>query len=297
MARIEIHDLTKRFGGKTAVDAVDFEVPAGRVVGFVGPNGAGKTTTLRCLLGLVGADEGSATIDSRAYFDLPHPLRTVGSVLEGAAFYPGRRGIDHVRIAAQTAGVPDTKAHEAIDLVGMTEHARKRIRTYSMGMKQRLAIAEALVGDPELLVLDEPTNGLDPGGIRWMRSLIREKAAAGGAVLISSHLLGEVALTVDEVVIVANGKVVRTASIEELEALGTAQSKVSTPDKDGLIASLRARDIAAVEQPDGSLLVQASAEVVGEIAAAGSLVLHELTPLGTSLEEAFFEITDTPEPS
>src|SRR5688500_9265908 len=186
MPAISIDNLTKRFGSATVVDSLSFDVAPGTVTGFVGPNGAGKTTTMRCLLGLARPTSGRATFDGKAYSELHNPIRSVGVVLEGASFYPGRTGRDHLRVVARVGGVEEQRVDEVLELVGLTEYGKKRTKTYSMGMKQRLAMGTALLGDPQVLVLDEPANGLDPEGIRWMRDFLRFHAASGGTVLISS---------------------------------------------------------------------------------------------------------------
>jgi ABC-2 type transport system ATP-binding protein len=206
MTDVRIRDLTKRYGAVRAVDALTFDVPAGSVTGFLGPNGAGKTTTLRMLLGLARPDEGTALIDGRGYRDLPNPRRTVGAVLESGGFHPGRRGREHLRIIAGSAGLPVRRIDEVLDEVGLTAAASRRVRTYSLGMRQRLGLAAALLGDPGLLVLDEPANGLDPAGMAWLRNLLRERAASGRTVIVSSHVLSEIAQTADHIVIMSDGR-------------------------------------------------------------------------------------------
>jgi len=206
MVDISLRGLSKHFGAVRAVDALTFDVSAGQVTGFLGPNGAGKTTTLRILLGLVRPGSGVALIDGRRYAELPAPRRTVGAVLEATGFHPGRRGRDHLRILAQAAGVPARRVDEVLDQVGLAEDGHRRVGGYSLGMRQRLGLAAALLGDPAVLVLDEPANGLDPAGMAWLRVLLRELAGEGRTVLISSHVLAEVAQTVDEVVIVNGGQ-------------------------------------------------------------------------------------------
>ena len=204
-ARIEVRGLTKRFGDFTAVQDLDFAVEPGRITGFLGPNGAGKTTTLRMLLGLIRPTAGTATIGGVAYHDIPTPLLEVGSALESTNFHPGRSGRDHLRVLAATSGIPDRRVDEMLELVGIPAAARKRAGGYSMGMRQRLGLAAALLGDPKAVILDEPSNGLDPEGIRWLRGFLRYLSGEGKTVLISSHLLAEVSQTVDDVVIIANG--------------------------------------------------------------------------------------------
>ena len=209
--RIEIQGLTKRYGQTLAVAGVSFDAPPGRVTGFLGPNGSGKSTTMRCLLGLAAPDSGSALFDGRPYRALRDPLRLVGAMLDPDAYHPARSGRDHLRVIATSAGLPDDRVDRLLDLVELREAARRPAGGYSLGMRQRLHLAAAMLGDPQVLVLDEPTNGLDPGGIRWMRDLLRAEAAEGRTVLLSSHVLSEVEQTVDEVVVIARGRIVTTA--------------------------------------------------------------------------------------
>jgi ABC-2 type transport system ATP-binding protein len=216
MAGVSIQALSKHFGPVPAVDGLTFEVPEGEVTGFLGPNGAGKTTTLRMLLGLVRPSAGTALVDGRPYAQLEQPRRVVGAVLDAGGFHPGRRGRDHVRLAAGTAGIGEGRVEEVLAEVGLTEAAGRRVRGYSLGMRQRLALAVALLGDPRVLVLDEPANGLDPAGMAWLRELLRDRARAGGTVLISSHLLAEVAQTVDRVVVVHQGQLRFAGPIADL---------------------------------------------------------------------------------
>src|SRR5215469_14654407 len=199
---LTVDNLTKRYGSVVAVDGLSFEVGPGRVTGFLGPNGAGKTTTLRMLLGLAAPNSGTATINGARYRDLPDPARTVGAALEADSFHPGRSAIEHLRIVAIAAGIPRHRAAEVLDLVGLADAARRRVGTFSLGMRQRLTLAATLLGDPGVLILDEPLNGLDPDGIRWMRDLLRQLAGQGRTVLVSSHLLAEAAQTVDDVVVI-----------------------------------------------------------------------------------------------
>jgi ABC-2 type transport system ATP-binding protein len=225
-AIIEIRDLTKRFGQVPAVRGLSFAVERGTVTGFLGPNGAGKTTTLRILLGLVGADAGTATINGRPYVQLPEPLHQVGAVLEASSFHPGRTARNHLRIQALAAQADPGRVDEVLELVQLSGAARRRIGGFSLGMRQRLGLATALLPEPEMLILDEPTNGLDPEGVRWLRDLLRSFAADGGTVLISSHLLAEVAQTVDSVVIVDRGRLITHAPLAELTAGGGALEDV-----------------------------------------------------------------------
>src|SRR6476660_3711386 len=226
-ARIEVRNLTKRFGTFTAVDNLSFTVEPGRITGFLGPNGAGKTTTLRMLLGLVRPTGGSATIGGQRYHDIARPMAVVGSALEATNFHPGRTGRDHLRVLADTAGVSAQRVDEMLELVGIPAAARKRAGGYSMGMRQRLGLAAAMLGDPHVLILDEPANGLDPEGIRWLRGFLRHLSGQGKTVLISSHMLQEVEQTVDEVVIITNGQLVKQGTMADLHGSGGAIVRTS----------------------------------------------------------------------
>ena len=293
-AAIEIDGLSKRFGKVQAVSDMSFEVGAGRVTGFLGPNGAGKSTTLRMLLGLIHADRGTGMIYGRRYEDLEHPSRQVGAVLENASFHPGRSGRNHLRVLAAAGEHPPERVTELLEQVGLTAAADRRVKGYSMGMRQRLAIAAALLGDPEVLILDEPTNGLDPPGIRWVRDLLRAEAARGRAVLVSSHLLSEVEQSVDDVVVIAKGVLRANGPIERvLGGGGTPVTRVRSGDAERLAGLLRGRDI-AVDAPSGDLLLvhDTAPETVGEVAAEHRVVLRELVAQTRSLEEAFFELTE-----
>jgi ABC-2 type transport system ATP-binding protein len=283
---VEIERLTKRFGHVTAVDDLSFTVERGRIVGFLGPNGAGKTTTLRSLLGLVTPTSGSATIDGRRYADLADPLAVVGAVLDTAGYHPARSAIDHLRILALTGGRPIARAAAALDEVGLTQHGGRRVNDFSLGMRQRLALAGALLGNPELLVLDEPANGLDPEGIQWLRGFLRFHADRGGSVLLSSHVLSEVAQTVDEVVIVARGRLVAHAGIDELIGRTDEVVVVRSPDAARLDEVLTARGHAVTPTgPDGFTVAGVSSDVVGS----------ELTPQRRNLEAVFMELTADPD--
>ena len=218
MTTITLHDLTKRYRDLTAVDHLSLDLRPGAVTGFLGPNGAGKTTTMRMLLGLVRPTGGSATFDGVPYAALPHPARTVGALLDPGVFHPGHRGRSALRIVAAATGVPDNRVDEVLDVVGLTDAARRRVGGYSMGMRQRLALAGALLGDPETLVLDEPANGLDPEGMRWLRGFLRRLAGEGRTVLVSSHVLAELAQSVDDVVIIARGRLVTAGGMSDLLA-------------------------------------------------------------------------------
>ncbi|MGB5953282.1 MAG: ABC transporter ATP-binding protein [Ornithinimicrobium sp.] len=294
---IQIKGLSKRFAKFTAVDDLTFEVQPGRITGFLGPNGAGKTTTLRMLLGLVKPSAGTGLIGGQAYTDLPQPLGVVGAALEATNFHPGRSGRDHLRVLAATHGIPNTRVDEMLELVGIPAAARKRAGGYSMGMRQRLGLAAALLGDPQVLILDEPANGLDPEGIRWLRGLLRALAADGKTILISSHLLTEVEQTVDDVVIIANGHLVRQGTIEELH--GESSILVRVGDPSALVTALEAGGIASSPSPDhGEGAVEVSTPdmtLVGETAYTNGIAVHELRTLRTDLERLYFELTESPE--
>ena len=286
--------LTKRFGSFAAVDGLDLTVAPGRITGFLGPNGAGKTTTLRMILGLVAPTSGSATIGGRRYADLPHPAQTVGAALEATNFHPGRSGRDHLRVLAAAAQVPMGRVDEMLDLVGIPAAARKRAGQYSMGMRQRLGLAAALLGNPSVLILDEPSNGLDPEGIRWLRELLRFLASQGMTVLVSSHLLAEVDQMVDDVAIIANGRLVTSGPIETLR--GVRSSRVRTSDPTRLAEALRAAGIAVELGDDGMLAAQTDDLVrVGDLALAAGLPIHELSVHRAALEDLYFSLTSTPE--
>jgi ABC-2 type transport system ATP-binding protein len=298
MTAIEIDGLTKRFGPVRAVNDLSFTVEAGRVTGFLGPNGAGKSTTLRMLLGLVRRDAGSATFDGKRYEDLAHPSAHVGVVLEEASFHPGRTGRNHLRVLAAAGRHPAGRVDDVLAQVGLTSAANRRAKGYSMGMRQRLAIAAALLGDPEVLILDEPANGLDPPGIRWMRDLLRSQAAIGRAVLVSSHLLSEVAQSADDVVVIAGGTLRASGPLEQV--LGATNgsgpvTRVRTADGDRLAGLLRQRGITLESNGSGVLLARGVApEVVGAVAAEHRVPLVELGAESLSLEEAFLSLTEDP---
>jgi ABC-2 type transport system ATP-binding protein len=293
MAPVEIRELRKSFGSVEAVKGLTFDVHAGRVTGFLGPNGAGKTTTLRSLLGLVRPSAGSATFGGRRYEELDRPSARVGAVLEDASFHPGRTARNHLRVLATAGEHPPKRVDAVLEAVGLQDAADRRVKGYSMGMRQRLAIASALLGDPEVLVLDEPTNGLDPPGIRWIRGLLREQAAAGRAVLVSSHLLAEVAQSVDDVVVVAGGELRGQGTLQEVLGGGDAPATdVRTRHPERLAAALE-RQGHRVERDgvDRLLVTGATPEEVGEVAADERAVLVALAPRERSLEAAFFALT------
>jgi len=284
-----VRDLTKRFGTLTAVDHLSFSVEPGRITGFLGPNGAGKTTTLRMLLGLVRPTSGSATIGGQAYSQLKTPQHVVGSALEATNFHPGRSGRDHLRVMADTAHVDKKRVDEMLELVGIPAAARQRAGGYSMGMRQRLALAGALLGDPQVLLLDEPANGLDPEGIRWLRMLLRHLSGQGKTILISSHMLSEVEQTVDDVVIIANGKLIRQGAIGDLPTEHVCTVRTSEPQL--LIQALTTSGLQASEV-DGSIQVIGRDLVrIGDIAFGAGLPIHELRANENDLEKLFFELT------
>jgi ABC-2 type transport system ATP-binding protein len=291
-ARIEISHLTKRFGGFTAVGDLSFVVEPGRITGFLGPNGAGKTTTLRMALGLIRPTSGSVTIDGQAYHDLADPLGTVGAALEATNFHPGRTGRDHLRVMAAASGVPDSRVDELLELTGIPAFARRRAGAYSMGMRQRLALAAALLGDPKVLILDEPANGLDPEGIRWLRGfLTRLSHEEGKTVLVSTHLLQEVENTIDDVVIIANGQLVRHGAMDDLRGAPTVLVRTSDPAR--LAEALRAEGMESVPGADGTLLVTAGDQrAVGDVALAARLPVWELRSQRADLEELFLSLTE-----
>jgi ABC-2 type transport system ATP-binding protein len=292
MSVIEIDNLTKRFGDITAVDHVSFCVQRGTVVGFLGPNGAGKTTTLRMLLGLVAPTEGSATINGQRYRELRAPLRTVGAVLESSGAYPGRTARNHLRIQATVAAVPRSRVAEVLDLVGLTQAGDRRVGRFSLGMRQRLGLATALLCEPEILILDEPANGLDPEGVHWLRALLRRLAAEGRTVLVSSHLLAEVAQTVDSVVILDRGQLISHSNLADLTAGAQQAVRVRTPRARELAATLTGQG--AVAQALGPNLLRitgASSEQVGTIAAEHAIPIFEASPEAADLEQIFLRLT------
>jgi ABC-2 type transport system ATP-binding protein len=296
-ATIEVAGLTKQYGPVRAVDDLSFEVRSGAVTGFLGPNGAGKTTTLRMVLGLARPTAGHATVMGQPYVNLDEPARTVGANLEIAGAHPGRSGRDHLRSLAAMAGLSRGRVEEVLELVELRQAAGRRAGKYSMGMRQRLGLAATLLGDPGVLVLDEPANGLDPQGIRWLRDFLRSMAAEGRTVLVSSHVLAEVAQTVDDVVVIHRGKLVDQGPVARLTA--SRAVIVRSPRAAELLAALEREGLRVTGDADGSLLVEgAEAARVGDLAHAAGVPLHELTPQTTSLEEAFFALTsDAEEPT
>jgi ABC-2 type transport system ATP-binding protein len=291
--RIVVESLTKVFQRRIrAVDDLSFSVESGSVTGFLGPNGAGKTTTLRCILGLVHPTSGRATVGGLDYRAIPDPLRTVGAALESSGFHPARTGRNHLRVVCRAAGFPDRRADEVLSMVGLSDAARRKVRGYSLGMRQRLALATALLGDPRVLVLDEPANGLDPDGIRWLRGFFRYLADQGRTVLISSHQLNEVQETADRVVILHRGRLVRAGSIAELTA-GTDAVTVRSPQAAAFAAALAAERVPVQRTDPGTLVLRGvPPEHVGHLAFVHGIELHELSRRRADLEELFFALTE-----
>ncbi|MGS2613601.1 ABC transporter ATP-binding protein [Micromonospora sp. LZ34] len=292
--QIMVSGLTKQYKNVTAVNDLSFTVEPGRVTGFLGPNGAGKTTTLRMLLNLVTPTAGVATIGGRRYADLTDPLRHVGAVLEASSAHKGRTGINHLRVICAAAGLPTSRADEALALVGLTPAAKRKFKGYSLGMKQRLGIAAAMLGDPRVLILDEPANGLDPEGIRWMRGFLKGLAQQGRTVLVSSHLLSEMQLLADDVVIIAAGQLVRQGPVDQV--IGSmaqgVRVRVRTPQAEALTTALKAEPATVDVDEHGTLLVGGvDAPTVGRIALAAGVELHELTTERPDLERVFLELT------
>ncbi len=285
--------LTKRYGSTVAVDGLDFTVSPGAVTGFLGPNGSGKSTTMRMIMGLDLPDAGTATVNGLLYDELRWPLREVGALLDAKAFHPGRTARDHLRCMAATNDIGEARIDEVLDIVGLTAVAGKRAGKFSLGMGQRLGIAAALLGDPGTLLFDEPVNGLDPEGIRWVRHLLRGLAAEGRTVFVSSHLISEMALTAEHLVVIGKGNLIAETSVAEFAAQHQSEAvRVITPTPQLLVTALTKAGVRPSVEDDGAIVVTGlpSAQV-GEIAAGASLTLHELTPVRASLEDAFMELT------
>jgi ABC-2 type transport system ATP-binding protein len=289
---ITVKALTKKYGAFTAVDDVSFTAGAGRVTGFLGPNGAGKSTTMRIMVGLTPPDTGSATILGRRYADLPNPGREVGVLLDASAQHAGRTGREILTIAQRTMGLPASRVEEMLERVSLTPaEATRRVRNYSLGMRQRLGIATALIGDPEVLILDEPANGLDPAGIRWMRDLLREYANRGGTVLLSSHLLHEIEVIADDLVVIGNGRIVSQGTKSALLQRAGTFVRVSSGQAE-LVRALIEAGSDASPSGDGGLRTAADPELVGKVALAAGVPLIELRAAdGAGLEELFLELT------
>ncbi|MGO8683603.1 MAG: ATP-binding cassette domain-containing protein [Thermoleophilia bacterium] len=292
MPALELKDLSKHYGDVVAVDHLSFTIEQGTAVGFLGPNGAGKTTTLRALVGLLRPTSGTATINGRAYAQLENPLRHVGAVLEASSFYPGRSARDHLRVQALAGGLAASRVSEVLELVGLTAAGKRRVGGFSLGMRQRLGIAAALLGDPQLLLLDEPANGLDPEGVRWLRELVRRLADEGHTVLISSHILAEVAQTVDSVVIIEHGRLVAQSSLAELTAGVRRLVRIRTPQADVLAAALHGDGIDVTRVAADRLEIAGSSpEEVGLLAAKLGVPILESTSETSNLEDIFFQLT------
>ncbi len=291
MPELEVRNLTKRYGKTVAVDDLSFTVEAGQVTGFLGPNGSGKTTTMRALLGLLRPSGGEALVEGASPTSMVDPLRTIGAALEATAFHPGRSGRNHLRTLAAASRIPFSRVEEVLEMVELTGDAKRRVKGYSLGMRQRLALAAALLGDPRILILDEPANGLDPKGMRWLRDLLRGQAAAGRTVLVSSHLLSEIAQTADELVVIREGKLISQTSLAEFTTGGAGRMRVRAARLDDLAAGLKERGASLERDGNDALLVGGlAAEEIGELALERGIAIHELAPQRSSLEERFLEV-------
>jgi ABC-2 type transport system ATP-binding protein len=290
---IEVRGLTKRYGTKVAVNDLTFGIEPGKVTGFLGPNGAGKTTTMRLILGLDYADAGSVSVDGKAYRGLAYPMREVGALLDAKAVHGGRSAYNHLLCLAQTNNLPKRRVGEVLDLVGLSEVARKRSKGFSLGMSQRLGIAGTLLGDPKVLMFDEPVNGLDPEGILWIRNLMKALAAEGRTVFVSSHLMSEMEHTADSLIVIGRGKLIADCTMKEFIARSSGTSvRVRTPSPDQLVLAIAAKGGTATADSDGTLVVRGmTPETVGDIAFENQIRLHELSMVRASLEEAFMELT------
>ncbi|MGB7685058.1 MAG: ATP-binding cassette domain-containing protein [Solirubrobacterales bacterium] len=291
MPELEVRNLTKRYGKTVAVDDLSFTVEAGQVTGFLGPNGSGKTTTMRALLGLLRPSGGEALVEGASPISMVDPLGTIGAALEATAFHPGRSGRNHLRTLAAASRIPFSRVEEVLEMVELTGAAKRRVKGYSLGMRQRLALAAALLGDPRILILDEPANGLDPQGMRWLRDLLRGQAAAGRTVLVSSHLLSEIAQTADELVVIREGKLISQTSLAEFTTGGAGRMRVRAARLDDLAGGLKERGASLERDGDDALLVAGlAAEEIGELALERGIAIHELAPQRSSLEERFLEV-------
>jgi len=290
---IEVRGLTKKYGDKVAVNDLTFAIEPGRVTGFLGPNGAGKTTTMRLILGLDYADAGSVTLGGRRYQGLDYPMREVGALLDAKAVHGGRSAYNHLLCLAQTNNLPRKRVGEVLELVGLSEVARKRSKGFSLGMSQRLGIAATLLGDPQVLMFDEPVNGLDPEGILWIRNLMKALAVEGRTVFVSSHLMSEMENTADHLIVIGKGKLIADCTMAEFIARSSgAAVRVRTPSPDQLVLALTDKGGAAATDSDGSLLVRGmTTEAIGDIAFEQGIRLHELSLMRASLEEAYMEVT------
>jgi ABC-2 type transport system ATP-binding protein len=290
---IEVRGLTKRYGQKVAVNDLTFGIEPGKVTGFLGPNGAGKTTTMRLILGLDYPNAGSVSVDGKPYRELAYPMREVGALLDAKAVHGGRSAYNHLLCLAQTNNLPRKRVGEVLDLVGLSEVARKRSKGFSLGMSQRLGIAATMLGDPKVLMFDEPVNGLDPEGILWIRNLMKALAAEGRTVFVSSHLMAEMENTADHLIVIGKGKLIADCTMNEFIARSSGSAvRVRTPSPDQLVLAIAAKGGTATSDSDGTLLVQGmAADAVGDIAFEQGIRLHELTVVRASLEEAYMEVT------
>ncbi|MPY33948.1 ABC transporter ATP-binding protein [Streptomyces adustus] len=290
---IELEGLSKRYGEKVAVSSLTFTVRPGIVTGFLGPNGAGKSTTMRMMLGLDRPTAGDVRIDGRHYADLKDPLKYIGALLDAKAVHGGRSAYNHLLCLAQSNGIPNSRVHEVLDTVGLSAVAKKKAKGFSLGMGQRLGIAGALLGDPRILMFDEPVNGLDPEGIHWIRNLMKSLAAQGRTVFVSSHLMSEMALTAEHLVVIGQGRLLADTSMAEfIRQNSRAYVRIRTPQRERLLDVLHGAGITVVETGSGALEVDAGKpERIGELAAQHQIVLHELSPQQASLEEAFMQLT------
>ncbi|GAA2171673.1 MULTISPECIES: ATP-binding cassette domain-containing protein [Glycomyces] len=290
---IEVHDLTKRYGDKTAVDGLAFTVKPGIVTGFLGPNGSGKSTTMRMILGLDRPTSGTATVNGRPYAEHPDPMFQAGALLDAKAVHTGRTAYHHLLALAATTGIPKSRVDEVIDIVGLHEVARKRVGGFSLGMGQRLGIASALLGDPEVVILDEPTNGLDPEGVLWIRNLMRDLAAQGRTVFVSSHLMSEMALTAEHLIVIGKGRLIADVSVSGfIESASNESVRVRSPHANALHDLISGPGTTVLSIDRGLFEVTGlSAEEIGDRAAGAGIPVHELTVIRPSLEEAFMELT------
>ncbi|HWF15064.1 MAG TPA: ABC transporter ATP-binding protein [Acidimicrobiales bacterium] len=290
---IEVRSVTKRFQDTVAVNDLSFEVKPGHVTGFLGPNGSGKSTTMRIIMGLDAADAGMATVNGRRFHDLPLPLREVGALLEARAIHPGRSAFNHLWYLARSNDIPRARVLQVLEMVGLETVARKRAGKFSLGMGQRLGIAAALLGDPEVLLFDEPVNGLDPEGILWVRNLLKSLAAEGRTVFVSSHLMSEMALTADQIVVIGRGSLISAGSTSDFIAQNSGQFvRVRSPQIERLEELVRAQAAIVRREPGGALAISGlSAPQIGDLAGTNGIFLHELATQSASLEEAFMELT------
>ncbi|MGW8490314.1 ABC transporter ATP-binding protein [Streptomyces sp. NPDC055886] len=291
---ITAHGLTKRYGDRTVVQDLDFTVRPGTVTGFLGPNGAGKSTTMRMLLGLDTPTQGRSTVNGRSYAAHPAPLTQVGALLEARSVHPGRSAFNHLMALAHTHGIPRRRVEEVLDLAGLTDAAHRRVKGFSLGMGQRLGVAAALLGDPATVILDEPVNGLDPEGVLWIRTLLTSLAAEGRTVLVSSHLMSEMALTADHLIVIGRGRLLADTTVAELiRSAGGASVRVVTPQPEELSARLAAPGVTvtATTEADRLRIRGVDAAHIGRVAAEHAITLHELTPQTVSLEQAFMDLT------